>query len=504
LTLPEVSSKCNTQVSWLSSNVYADWRLRGGVVPVLQEHPLTPPEHLLQAVWFHQRLRREELTTTRGQRVRILHPGFWNHEAGPDFRQAVVQFDEEPPRSGDVEVDLHSGNWIAHRHHANPAFRGVALHVVWQAEGRVRLPTLALADCLDAPLGELALWLGTEASRDFPAALRGRCAEPLHGLSEAWLGELLRQAAIVRLHSKAAQFKARARAAGWEQALWEGLFRALGYKQNVWPMLRLAELRSRICPDPSAHSPLVLQARLLGLGGLLPAELPRGRSGAAGYVRQLWDVWWRERDAYADGALPAELWKFSGLRPANHPQRRLALAAHWLAAGDLPARLERWCAAAGGEAELASSLHARLTAGPDPFWSWHWTLRSPRLPKAQPLLGAMRTSDLAVNAILPWLWARATEGHHSDLQQEIERRYLNWPAAEDNAVLRLARQRLLGSRRPRAAGRGAAAQQGLLQVVRDFCEHANALCADCRFPELLRQNPEQPEPGAAAARPDKS
>jgi Ni,Fe-hydrogenase III component G len=29
--------------------------------------------------------------------------------------------------------------------------------------------------------------------------------------------------------------------------------------------------------------------------------------------------------------LPRPAWKFHGLRPANHPQRRLALAAHWLA-----------------------------------------------------------------------------------------------------------------------------------------------------------------------------
>jgi hypothetical protein len=26
----------------------------------------------------------------------------------------------------------------------------------------------------------------------------------------------------------------------------------------------------------------------------------------------------------------------------------------------------------------------------------------------------------------------------------------------------------------------------LLQIVRDFCEHSNALCESCRFPELVR------------------
>jgi hypothetical protein len=29
-------------------------------------------------------------------------------------------------------------------------------------------------------------------------------------------------------------------------------------------------------------------------------------------------------------------------------------------------------------------------------------------------------------------------------------------------------------------------QQGVLQIVRDYCEHSNALCESCRFPELVR------------------
>jgi hypothetical protein len=32
---------------------------------------------------------------------------------------------------------------------------------------------------------------------------------------------------------------------------------------------------------------------------------------------------------------------------------------------------------------------------------------------------------------------------------------------------------------------GAAQQQGLMQIIRDFCEHSNAVCADCRFPDLV-------------------
>ena len=118
--------------------------------------------------------------------------------------------------------------------------------------------------------------------------------------------------------------------------LWEGLFRALGYKHNVWPMQNLAESRARWARG--ADSAFGLQARLLGISGLLPAELTRAQAGDGRYLRRVWDCWWRERDEFGDCLLPRAVWKFHGLRPANHPQRRLALAAHWLAAGNLIAK----------------------------------------------------------------------------------------------------------------------------------------------------------------------
>ena len=83
---------------------------------------------------------------------------------------------------------------------------------------------------LDAPLAELSLSLENESLRSLPENLRGKCCAPLRELDESQLAGLLRQAARVRFENKAAQYRARAKNAGWEQTLWENLFRALGYK----------------------------------------------------------------------------------------------------------------------------------------------------------------------------------------------------------------------------------------------------------------------------------
>jgi hypothetical protein len=506
LTLQHNRAK-NFGVNSRADNFYAVWREHCRAVNVFRDGAAVPPEKLLQTIWQHQRLHRDRLKTSAGTSVRVLHPGFMSAEGGPDFRGAVVQFEGEGSVSGDVEVDLYPGGWHAHEHDRNPNFKNVILHVVWdevqspKSKGQSRPAQLALKNVLDAPLAELALALENESG--LPENLRGQCSAPLRDLSEPRLAELLRAAAKVRFQNKANAILARAKNSGWEQALWENLFRALGYKHNVWPMLNLAE--SKPSWLRGADSAFAIQARLLGVSGLLPADLTRAQKSSDTFLRRAWDCWWRDRNEFESCLLPREVWKFHGLRPANHPQRRLALASHWLAANNLVSKIENWmtseildgravlpCRRAEPQVsptKLVDSLHEIFQVGRDDFWSWHWTFKSARLAKPQPLLGAARVTDLAVNVVLPWLWIRGAcarpPGGNEKFLREVERRFFAWPAAEDNSVLKLARQRLLGTSNARVL-KGAAAQQGLMQIIRDFCEHSNAVCADCRFPDLVR------------------
>ena len=332
-------------MNFRAENFYAVWRERERPVSVLRDGGSVPPEKLLQAVWLHQRLRRDQLKTADGRHLRVLHPGFASIAGGPDFRGAVLQFENEPPISGDVEIDLQASGWHAHGHNKNPDFKNVILHVVWDAPKKSESVffILPLKNVLDAPLAELALALENEAR--LPENLRGQCAAPLRDLAEPQLAELLQAAAKVRFQNKANAILARAKNAGWEQALWENLFRALGYKNNVWPMQNLAETKARWARG--ANSAFEIQSRLLGISGLLPEELTRAQKTSDTFLRRAWDLWWRDRDEFESCTLPRAVWKFHGLRPANHPQRRLALAAHWLASENLVSQIEAWGAEIG-------------------------------------------------------------------------------------------------------------------------------------------------------------
>ncbi|HUZ07197.1 MAG TPA: DUF2851 family protein, partial [Candidatus Paceibacterota bacterium] len=337
------------RVNLFPENFYAQWRPQSVAANYLRDENF-PAERLLQAVWQHQRLRRDRLKTADGKAVRVIHPGFASVEGGPDFCDAVLQIGDEPPRSGDVEIDLRASGWRTHGHDRNKDFQNVLLHVVWENE--VQSPksnaqsfpaVLPLKNVLDAPLSGLSLSLENESLRSLPENLRGKCSAPLRELDETKLAELLRQAARVRFENKAAAILARAKNAGWEQALWENLFRALGYKHNVWPMQNLAETKLRF--SSGANSTFELQSRLLGVGGLLPDELTRAQKSTDTYLRRAWDFWWRDRDEFENCSLPRAAWKFHGLRPANHPQRRLALASHWLADKNFISKIENWSVA---------------------------------------------------------------------------------------------------------------------------------------------------------------
>lgn len=453
-----------------------------------REHYDPPAEQLLQSIWQHQRLRRDNLLTADNRPVFILHPGFLNKEAGPDFRGAIIQIGNNPPARGDVEVDLHPGHWHHHHHEGNPAYSKVILQVVWNTVSRKRgpknIPILSLDSVLDSPASELALWLKQEPPPSLPSFTDGKCAAPLSDLAPDDLNALLDQAALFRLQARADQMTARARDVGWDQVLWEGLFRALGYKHNAWPMLRLAELRARWQKPDSSRT--VLVARLLGLSGLLPTESTNTRSKSGLYLKRLWDCWWREQDEFSDCLVPGKAWRLAGIRPANHPQRRLALAANWIGQADLPKAIRSWSRDSIKSARLPDSFLTLLTPARDDFWEHHYTLRSKWLVKPAPLIGINRATDIAANVVLPWLWASALKGKGRGVLEEIERRFLTWPKASDNAVLKLARQRLLGDRAQHLSPR-LAAQQGLHQIVRDYCNQSDSLCEGCRFPEVVRQ-----------------
>ncbi|MCX7824926.1 MAG: DUF2851 family protein [Verrucomicrobiae bacterium] len=455
--------------------------------------PVPVYERLAQAIWFDQRLRRDALLTADGRRVRVVSPGWWNLEAGPDFRRAVVAFGDDKPQLGDVEVHLRASDWHQHGHGNDPLYNDVLLHVVlWQdggdrpaltASGRV-LPRLVMSDQLEAPLEELYDAIDPESYPYNVDEHIGRCAERLQSLPPDTLDALLEDAGRDRLRAKARRLARWIQRQGVEQALYAAILEALGYKQNKEPMRRLAALLpvARLRELPAAQA----QALLFGVAGFLPDRaLARRDETARRYVRSLWSHWWKVRDEFAGRALSADAWRLSGLRPANFPWRRLAamtqlLALHWELWPKILEAVERMA-----ENKVVTHLAALFTDLEDPFWSRRYSFASKSQPRAELLIGAARARDIVINVVLPAVVAQGWLLDNPALIEKAENVFRAHPASGSNALVRFTAHRLFGRRPP--AIRTAARQQGLLQIFHDFCLNDRSGCRQCQFPDLARE-----------------
>jgi len=91
--------------------------------------PVFFAEKQVQRIWATRSFRLEGLITRSGKRIEVLDPGRWNFQEGPDFRDAILEFDGRR-KHGDVEIHLHERDWVRHGHGEDPNFFNVALHVV--------------------------------------------------------------------------------------------------------------------------------------------------------------------------------------------------------------------------------------------------------------------------------------------------------------------------------------------------------------------------------------
>jgi uncharacterized protein YmfQ (DUF2313 family) len=450
-----------------ASNRYADMREKAARVRerALFVSPRIPNELELQARWFAGDFGKHFVSTT-GDKVDVVQFGTWNREAGPDFRDAAVRINGSEPIRGCIELDVSDRSWETHGHATNPAFEETVLHVFVEKSGRefftrTRSNRNVPQVCIDLTTMPDAF------SANVPLARPGRCQAPLKDLPEGRLHGVLNAAAQFRLRQKALRIRHKIDTHGRDEALFQEIAAALGYKENKLPFTVLAQrVPLRLLREKSGDG----EALLFGTAGFLQTvDLDVYQRSTREYVRQLWDRWWPHRDALQRLILPASVWRISSTRPVNHPQRRLAALA---ALGGRWSRLQR----ASGKSSVAVANDFFQTLE-HPFWNFHYTFTADPSPKKMALIGESRTADILANVLFPFWLA-------DDIDAWGE--YAKLPARLSNRRLETAATRLFGNdSRRKGFLKTIAHQQGLLQIYEDFCMQDNSDCAQCPFPEQM-------------------
>jgi hypothetical protein len=426
-------------------------------------------ERHLQCAWFDAALRPAALSTADGETVTVEDPGVWNLEAGPDFLGAALRIGPERRHiAGDVEIHIHPNDWRSHGHGTDPRYASVRAHVTF-FPGRLPpgdLPPgcvqVALKDALAANpffsfenVDLVAYPFATRAP--VPPCMTELKAWPIDARSQ-----LLDAAGEERLRRKAERMLLAIEERGRDQVVYEEIMAALGYKQNKQAFRHIAALvtldRLRAESAGSAHAAYAL---LLGVSGLMPADLaPEWDDETRGFVRGVWDAWWKMRDRWAGRALARSSWNLAGLRPLNHPARRLMAAAELFAVAKDVADPRRW----------------QLDGG---YWRFRQGLGGKRSAEPIALVGEDRVNGVLVNVTVPLLAASGRRDAVASILDQL-------PGGQDNAVLRQTALNLFGQDHTPKIYNTGLRRQGLVQVFHDYCLNDRSRCASCSFPALLR------------------
>jgi hypothetical protein len=306
--------------------------------------------------------------------------------------------------------------------------------------------------------------LGDEVPTSLPEAKLGRCSGPLRDATEERAQEVLLGAAQFRMRRKAAALARLTESHGPDEALFQALSATLGYKSNKLPFTLLAQRLPRELLRKSD-----VEALLFGVSGFLPNDLAGFESSTRSYLRGLWEQWWPRRAEYERFKIAPDLWKMSGQRPMNHPQRRLAALAQLVRHWPKVRALRDGC-----DPALIHEFFAGLS---DEYWDFHYTVSSKKSARRMALVGESRVTEMLANVFFPLAVAR-------DESRWIG--FKNLRASLTNQRVEVAALRLFGeSPRQRAFLKSAALQQGLLQIYEDFCLRDATDCARCLFPQQL-------------------
>ena len=446
-------------------------------------------EDFVQKLWNAQRFFTANLTSIDGKEIRVLKPGVWNREVGPDFMHAEIEINGKL-HVGDVEIHVKSSEWYAHKHHLNSRYNRVVLHTVLydddfnlrtRLQNGKRIPTLELLKWVDAPIGDLfdeTIQADAEASNFCRVTGNRLNIENLKSVFESLGTErFLEKADAVRLLRTRLNF---------EQILYEGMMEALGYSQNSKP---LRELAQRVpFTDFDHKSDHEIQAILFGVAGLLPSQLEKPLPADAANdplivaLETLWKV--SEHVTRAD-RMNASQWRFGKIRPFNYPTRRIAAMSQLIhhCQGSLMMYFLPTCEKATTVdtpkllRTIRNELLNLLMLEPAGYWETHSNFGKGGTQKAK-LIGEARALDIMVNKILPVAYIWAVESDSRELQNGILRLYSDYTKLQENTIIRQVEKQVFSEAQPmRLIKPTAKIQQGAMRLYKNYC--ADQLCDLC-------------------------
>jgi Protein of unknown function (DUF2851) len=416
-------------------------------------------ERLLQFIWQFQYFNTSELTSASGEKIRIIFPGQYNTNQGPDFSAAKIKIGDAT-WAGNVELHFKTSDWNKHDHHKDANYKNVILHVVWEndSEPGNTIPILELREKVSKIL--LQRYEALMNAAGFIA-----CENSINSVRditwESWKERLLAE----RLMRKAKNVWNYLEQCNdhWEETFWWLLARNFGMTVNAdafesiarsIPLNLLAKHKNQI------HQ---LEALLLGQAGMLDKTFEEA------YPKMLAKEYHFLKTKYNLRRCPNSLF-FLRMRPGNFPTIRLAQLAMLVhCSAHLFSRIR--------EAVSVDEIRKWFDITANDYWHSHYLFDETSRFR-QKKLGDSMVNNIIINTIVPMFFAY---GQYHD-EEKFKQKALRWLediAPEEHSITR-------GFQALGIENKNAFVSQALVELKNEYCSKKR--CLDCAVGNAILKN----------------
>jgi hypothetical protein len=324
--------------------------------------------------------------TTEQKAIEIIDFGEHNFNAGPDFLNAKIKY-ENKFWAGHIEFHVKASDWFKHKHQDDPSYKNIIAHFVYEDDAEVKsgeytLPTVNLFQLVD--LAAFAYFKSKmQAKKGIPCEsfLRAEGTEEIEHMKSSLVARRLQRKA------KRVDQNLRIQSDDRMAMMLQLIAETLGGKVNKEPFIHLVQQIHYAWLGKLNYDEDKITALLFGLAGYLSEEHEDD------YYCSLRKEFLFLKHLFQLKEMPVTSWKYSRMRPTSFPEMRIAQMAKLLS--KIPElKLSKF--------EL-NSFKKFLSIQLHPYWQNHYRWFRETKQKSTRISPQMQNL-IVINAICPYLY----------------------------------------------------------------------------------------------------
>jgi len=411
-------------------------------------------ENFLHYVWRFRSFDNADLKTAASEKLKIIHQGFLNENAGPDFSNAKIQIDGTI-WVGNVEIHIRASDWLKHHHQIDETYNSVVLHVVYENDVPIKRNDGTLLPVLELK-NKISIDLIARYERLFLTLTDFPCINQIRDVDQLVVDAVLSRTLVERFEQKTgAVIDTLSNLNGnWDETFYRFLARNFGFKVNAFPFEAFAKAVPQQIYAKHKDNPLQIEALVFGASGFLNDEF------AEPYPQQLKAEFQFLQKKYNIKPIDRAVWKFMRMRPQNFPTLRLAqFAALIIKANHLFSKIM-----AITDVSKLRMLFEDLPV--NDYWKTHYHFKK-QAAGVSVQFGKTSINNVLLNTVALFLFAY---GKHTATQSYINNaiKLLETLPAEQNAII----EKFTGAGVQIDTAFGS---QGVLQLKKHYCDEKKCL-----------------------------